>query len=165
MFIDRPRLRDIADKITLWLSPDGFECLDTDWDPAARSLRIYIDHFSGVGFQECARVSEKLIQCDELDALIPCDFSLEVSSPGIERPIRTRAHFEGAMNELTKVDVKLTEKFANRRNGVGVITSITDDNMVALKTEEGPWTFPLDLVQKAFKLVDWSQVKEIEMPQ
>ena len=164
MFIDRPRLRDIADKITAWLTPDGFECLDTDWDPAARALVVYIDHANGVGFDQCALVTEKLVQCEELDTLIPCEFSLEVSSPGIERPLRTRAHFESALKDQAKVDVKLTEKSSNRRKGVGVISSLTDDGMVSMKTEEGPWSFPLDMVQKAFRLVDWDQVKQVEMP-
>ena len=165
MFIERPRLRDIADKISLWLQTDGFECLDTDWDPASRTLRAYIDHPNGIGFDQCVAISERLVESEELDKLIPCDFNIEVSSPGIERPLRTKAHFLSAMNEGARVDVKLTEKYSNRRKGIGLITAIADDDLVDLRTEEGPWTFPLDLVQKALKLVDWTQVKQVEMPQ
>lgn len=164
MFIDRPKLRDIADKITEWLSPDGFDCLDTEWDPPTRTLRVYVDHPRGVGFEQCTAVSHKLVEIQELDDLIPCEFSLEISSPGIERPLRTTQHFLEAMQAGARIEVKLTEKHNNRRNGVGIISEITDDDVVTMKTAEGIWTFPLTLVLKATRLADWENVAMHEQP-
>lgn len=164
MFIERSRLRDIADKITGWLSTDGFECIDTDWDAQSRTLRVFVDHATkGVNLDDCALVSHKLVEIEELDQLIPCEFNLEISSPGIERPLRTLAHFKGAFAENASVEIKLTEKHQNRRNGVGKITSLSDEGELTLKTAEGVWTFPIDAVQRAVKLVtDWDSVKTIE---
>lgn len=157
MFIERHTLRDIADRISGWLSADGFECLDVDWEAAARILRVYVDHPNGVGFEECTIVSEKLISIEELDHLIPCEFNLEISSPGIERPIRTEAHFAAAMAARAEIDVKLVEKVNNRKKGVGHISAIKDGE-ITMKTAEGIWTFPWEKVLKAYQLADWDVV-------
>ena len=160
MFIERSRLRDIADKITGWLSPDGFECIDTDWDAQSRTLRVFVDNpTKGVALDDCALVSHKLVEIEELDQLIACEFNLEVSSPGIERPLRTLEHFKAAFGENSDVEIKLIEKHQNSRNGVGKITSISESGEITLKTTEGVWTFPVNSVQRAVKLADWEKVK------
>lgn len=162
MFIERSRLRDIADKITDWLSPEGYECIDTDWDASSRTLRVFVDHPNGIDLDQCAQVSQKLVEIEELDRLIPCEFNLEISSPGIERPLRTLEHFKTAFAENLSVEIKLVEKHQNRRNGVGKITEISTDGNITLKTAEGIWTFPVDAVLRATKLADWANVKTIE---
>lgn len=159
MFIERTKLLEIADNITDWLSEDGFECLDVEWEASSRTLRVYIDHKNGVGFEECGVVSSKLVLNEELDQLIPCEFSLEISSPGIERPLRTKSHFYQAFQSNARVDVKLVDKVNNRKKGVGVITTLADDGLITMKTTEGVWTFPLDKVLKATQLIsDWDSV-------
>ena len=164
MFIERSRLRDIAEKISGWLSSDGFECIDTDWDAPSRTLRVFVDHpVKGVNLDDCALVSHKLVEIEELDQLIPCEFNLEISSPGIERPLRTLAHFQGAFTENADIEVKLVEKHENRRNGVGKITAINEAGEITLKTAEGVWTFPIDAVLRAVKRADWENVKTIQL--
>jgi ribosome maturation factor RimP len=121
-------------------------------------LRLFIDHHNGIDLDTCAAVSHKLVDRAELDALIPTDFNLEISSPGIERPIRTLEHFRAAQAEGCQVDVKLSEKFNNRRKGVGYIVGIEGDSL-SMKTTEGPWTFPWHLVLKATKVVDWDEIQ------
>lgn len=157
MFIERNKLREIADLVSVWLGPDGFDCLDLDWEASSRTLRVFVDHPKGVGFKECAEVSAKLIEIEELDQLIPCEFNLEVSSPGIERPMRTIAHFNTAFEARASIDVKLTEKINGRRKGVGLITVLENDT-VTLKTAEGDWSFSIDMVSKAVQLADWDFV-------
>lgn len=157
MFIERSKLHNIADRITSWLAADGFECLDLEWEASTRTLRVFVDHAKGVGLDECAAVSSKLVEMEELDQLIPCEFSLEVSSPGIERPLRTLEHFKGAMTAHSQIDVKLVDKVNNRRKGVGSITAIEAD-VITMKTSEGIWTFPWDKVLKATQLADWDAV-------
>lgn len=157
MFIERLKLKNIADQISVWLSSDHFECLDVDWDASSRTLRVYIDHLHGVGFEQCTAVSQLLIAKDELDDLIPCEFNLEVSSPGIERPLRTLDHFKKSFEDGASINVKLTEKVHNRRHGIGTITSI-NNSLLTLKTAEGVWEFPVEMVLKAFQLADWDNV-------
>lgn len=157
MFIERSKLHEIADRISGWLAADGFECLDLEWEASMRTLRVFVDHAQGVGFEECSVVSSKLVDNAELDQLIPCEFNLEVSSPGIERPLRTLEHFKGALANNLKIDVKLIEKVNNRRKGVGHISSIGGD-VITMNTTEGIWTFPWEKVLKANQLADWDEV-------
>ncbi|MCX6116914.1 MAG: hypothetical protein NT027_05190 [Proteobacteria bacterium] len=157
MFIERSKICEIADKVTSWIESDGFECVDLSWDPQPRILTVYIDHPNGVGFEQCVSISEKLVQNEELDQMIPCDFSLEVSSPGIERPLRTQSHFMQAFNDKVQIDVKLIEKVNGRKKGIGSIDKI-DGEQLTLKTTEGVWVFEISKVLKANRLADWSEV-------
>ncbi len=161
MFITREKQFQIADAIDQCLSPQKFECIDVDWDAPTRTLCVYVDHPNGISFSECGQVSEILIEDKSIDELVGCDFNLEVSSPGVERPLRTLAHFECALSESADIDVKLTEKAENRRKGVGRILRIKDD-FVTMTTAEGEWTFPRTSVLKAIKRVDWTKISHLE---
>ncbi len=160
MFIDRAKIHEIADQATAVLGPEGFTCIDAEWEAQSLTLRLFIDHKDGINLDECAKASHLLTESAELDKLLPIEFNLEISSPGIERPIRTLAHFREAQEGQFKIDVKLTEKFKNRRKGVGSITEIGADDMISMTTSEGPWSFPWNMVLKASKVVDWSKIQE-----
>lgn len=160
LFIDRAKLHEIADQATVLLSPNGFTCIDAEWEAQSRTLRLFIDHQDGINLDECAKASHLLTESPELDKLMPIDFNLEISSPGIERPIRTIEHFREAHQGQFQIDVKLTEKFENRRKGTGSITEIGSDNTIFLKTTEGPWSFPWNMVLKASKVVDWNKIQD-----
>jgi ribosome maturation factor RimP len=163
LFLERAKLHEIADQVTILLAAGGFSCLDAEWEAHSRTLRLYVDHASGIDLDECAKISNQLVDSPELDAMLPFEFNLEISSPGIERPLRTIDHFQTALLEGFQIDVKLTEKFMNRRKGVGMIVEINPDNMISMKTTEGPWTFPWHMVLKATKVVDWDKIQERPM--
>ena len=160
MFIERAKLHEISDSVTAALGSTGYSCIDAEWEAHSRTLRLYIDHADGIDLDKCAQVSELLVNDPKLDDLVPCEFNLEISSPGVERPIRTIKDFESAQAEGAKIDVKLTDKYKNRRKGVGQISDISADQMISMKTAEGPWTFPWSMVLKATKVVDWSKFQE-----
>ena len=163
LFIDRAKLHEIADQATAVLAPNGFTCIDAEWEAQSRTLRLFIDHKDGINLDECAKASHLLTESPEIDKLLPIEFNLEISSPGIERPIRTLEHFREAHQGQFQIDVKLTEKIENRRKGVGFISEIGGDDMISLKTTEGPWSFPWSKVLKASKVVDWSKIQERPM--
>lgn len=160
MVIERTKLHAIADLVTQLVAEDGFICLDAEWEVHTRTLRLFMDHANGVTLDECARISNVLVESPALEEVLPGEYNLEISSPGIERPIRTIEHFQLAKNEGFQVDVKLTEKFKNRRKGVGTVIEISADDMISMKTTEGLWTFPWHMVLKATKVVDWDKVQE-----
>ena len=162
MFIERSKLHEIADLVTTMLSSDGFTCLEAEWEAQSRTLRLYVDHEKGIDLDTCAEISHRLVESPELDQLLPFDFNLEISSPGIERPIRTLEQFKAAQTEGCQIDVKLTEKFSNRRKGVGTIVDIKGD-VISMKTAEGPWSFPWHLILKATKVVDWDTIQDRSM--
>lgn len=162
LFLERAKLHEVAELVTSLLSNDGFVCLDAEWESQSRTLRLYIDHVNGIDLDTCAAVSNRLVESTELDQLIPTEFNLEISSPGVERPIRTLDQFKEAQAEGCQIDVKLTEKSNNRRKGVGTIVDISGD-VISMKTAEGPWTFPWHLILKATKVVDWDKIQSRPM--
>ncbi len=63
----------------------------------------------GISFEECVRVSKRILDLDEQQELIPGNCTLEVSSPGINRKLRLPAHFQGALGERVRVKFRSTE--------------------------------------------------------
>lgn len=84
-------------------------------------LRIFIDKPDGVEIDDCQLISEKLTSVlDEKDP-IPDKYYLEVSSPGIDRPLKKDQDFEAAYG--TKVDITFIEPWEGMKNLVGVLVS------------------------------------------
>ena len=73
----------------------GYELVELDYAPGhGRSLlRLYIDAQAGVGLDDCERVSREVSSLLDVEDPIPSAYTLEVSSPGFDRLLRTRAHF------------------------------------------------------------------------
>lgn len=66
-------------------------------------------HRGGVSFEDCVRVSKRLLDLDEQQEVIPGNCTLEVSSPGINRKLRLPEHFKGALGERVKVKYRSTK--------------------------------------------------------
>ena len=141
-----------ADKV---LSPMGFECIEAEWIGNERVLRLFIDKpAGGIKIDDCVAVTKLMVELPELDVIVPGQYSLEVSSPGIERPLRSRTHFERHIGDT--IQVKLAEKILDRKQGTGKLISVSNEAMVTLETSQGLWSFPLDQVQKASLVYDWN---------
>jgi len=115
----------------------GYEWIGCDWTggQANSVLRIYADSPEGIGVDQCAEISRELATLlDVLDA-IPHRYVLEVSSPGLSRPLFTPAHFS---QQLSK-EVKLTlvhPSETGQRQYRGVIDSV-DGEAIRLVLSEG----------------------------
>lgn len=109
-------------------------------------LRVFIDKEGGVNLDDCEKVTD-LIN-DPLDDLDPITepYFLEVSSPGIERRLKSITHFEKAIGE--KIRVKTYAKVENRKEWVGILQEITDDAVI-LNVEGETLAVPFDMVAKA----------------
>lgn len=100
---------------------------------------VYIDHPGGVGVDDCARVSRAL--AEPLDRLIDRSYELEVSSPGIDRPLHTREHYERALGK--PVELRLRLPHAGRQRFTGWLQELTAQAL-ALRDARGeilriPW--------------------------
>lgn len=109
-------------------------------------LRVFIDKEGGVNLDDCEKVTD-LIN-DPLDDLDPITepYFLEVSSPGIERRLKSITHFEKAIGE--KIRLKTYAKVENRKEWVGILQEITDDAVI-LNVEGETLAVPFDMVAKA----------------
>lgn len=167
MALTRVQLDDIIDLANSVVKSAGFECIEAEWASDQRVLRLYMDRTGGIDIDGCVAASRLLNQLSELDKLIPGQYTLEVSSPGVERPLRQQEHFQRHIGEL--IQVKLSEKVLDRRCGKGRLLavsngshlkestmSVEDPVMVTLETPQGQWSFPLRAVQRASLVYDWS---------
>ena len=96
--------RQVAQKVETGLP--GVEVLALELTGKER-FRVYVDHPQGVDHALCARVTNILRPYLE-------EYSVEVSSPGLDRPLRTRAHFERAVGRNVKLKTAATGAFAAR---------------------------------------------------
>jgi ribosome maturation factor RimP len=116
------------DKLTQLLAPAveglGFELVGIEHLPQGKQslLRVYIDSPEGVTIENCSRVSHQISGVLEVEEPIKGHFSLEVSSPGIDRPLFKREHFERFVG--SKVKIKLHHAIEGRRNIVGVLEKL-----------------------------------------
>lgn len=119
--------------------------------PAGRVLRIYIDRESGVDLNACEKVSLMLSPLLDLEDPIPCSYYLEVSSPGIERPLFKREHFNRYKG--SKVNLKTLESIEGRRSFLGKIKEAHSDFFV-IACGEKEYKIDYKNVRKANLVVD-----------
>jgi ribosome maturation factor RimP len=127
--------------------------VDVEFAQAGRGgvLRIFIDRRAGdsslgVTVDDCAIVSHAVSQVLEIQDPIKGHYTLEVSSPGFDRILRTRAHFERFVGERIFAELKLP--IDGRRRFVGVLKSIAADAVV-VEVDGKAHSLPLERIQKA----------------
>lgn len=91
-------------------------------------LRIYIDSGKGIGLGDCEKVSHQVSGMLEVEDPIRGDYALEVSSPGLDRPLFEKAHFERYLGETARV--KLMAALNGRSNYKGTILAVDGDDVV-----------------------------------
>lgn len=89
-------------------------------------VRVYIDGPQGVTVDDCARVSQQISAVLEVQTPINGQFHLEVSSPGLDRPLITPAHYRRFLGR--HIRIKLHNALAGRRNFTGELKSISDND-------------------------------------
>ena len=115
-------------------------------------LRVLVDVEGGIGVDDLKRVSRAVSRrLDETDPM-PGRYTLEVSSPGLERPLRTADHFRRAVGESVKV--RTTAAFAGDRRLSGTLVS-ADDAGFEIHTDEDRRRVPYDVVARARTVFDW----------
>ncbi|AKJ41083.1 ribosome maturation factor RimP [Pragia fontium] len=125
----------------------GFELVGIEFIRARQStLRIYIDSDKGINVDDCADVSHQVSAVLDVEDPITTAYNLEVSSPGMERPLFTAAHYVRFIGE----DASLTLRMGiqNRRRWVGKIKSV-EGEMITLDVEGKDEVFALSNIQKA----------------
>lgn len=112
-------------------------------------LRLVIDREEGIGLDDCGAVSELAGRILEVEDPVPNAFSLEVSSPGVFRPLKTPTHFRQSLGKLAKLTLAAgavgEEESLSLR---GRITEVTEE-AITLETEGKTVLVPLEGIRKA----------------
>lgn len=138
--------------VTPILTENGLELVDIEYVKEGKNwfLRVYIDKPGGVDISECSMVSEQL--SEKLDASDPIKgaYFLEVSSPGAERPLKTKKDIQNSVNK--NVYVTLYEAIDGEKAYEGLLKSFEDDVLTIeykVKTAKKLVDIPYEKVAKA----------------
>lgn len=138
------------------LQENNLELVDIEYVKEGKNwfLRVYIDKDGGVDIAECGQVSEQLSEkLDELDPIKEAYF-LEVSSPGVERPLKTEEAFQNNVNN--SVFVKLYEPIDGEKEFQGILKAFTNNIATIeykIKTRKKEVEIPYDKIAKARRAV------------
>lgn len=139
------RVSTIADPI---LSNEGMELVDIEYRREVKGwvLRLYIDKEGGITLDDCTRVSQEVGRNLDIEDFILTPYTLEVSSPGLNRPLKKEEDFIKYRNRLIKV--KTFSPMENRRQFKGRLLGVSEDR-IEIETEGGVYQIPLSNVAKA----------------
>ena len=131
-------LRDTLEKRLLPLiKEENLELVDFEFSPSGSKslLRIYVDKPEGVTIGECANLSRKVSDFLDMENLIPHRYSLEVSSPGLDRLLVKKEDFMRKVGE--KVRVFLKEPVDGKPDLVGEIKRFREETLYLSTESEG----------------------------
>ena len=126
----------------------GYELVELEY-AAGRSqavVRIFIDKPAGITVDDCERVSREVAALLDVDDPIPTAYTLEVSSPGFDRLLRTPAHFERFVG--SRVFVELKAPRAGRRRYTGMLQAVNAAG-IELEVDKQKVEVPFDEIGKA----------------
>jgi ribosome maturation factor RimP len=115
---------------------DGYEVVDVEHAVLGRHriVRVLLDKPGGITLGDCARFSRRLSDCMDMNQVIASSYRLEVSSPGIERPLKTLEAVERFSGQLATLATH--EPREGRRNWEGTLLGVAEER-VGLRTEDG----------------------------
>ena len=126
----------------------GYELVGLEYLSQGRHslLRVYIDSEDGITLDDCERVSHQVSGLLDVEDVMHGHYNLEVSSPGLDRPLFTIDHFQRFKGQLVKV--KLTAPVDGRKKFKGTICDASD-NIVVLEVDAQEIELPFSSIEKA----------------
>ena len=151
----RTQLVDLLEPVVTGL---GYELVEVEFVPNPKHgvLRIYIDQPEGIGLDDCERVSQQVSALLDVEDPIPGHYDLEVSSPGLDRPLRSAADFTRFTGEIARI--RLGMPIDGQRNFKGRLAGV-DGDAVRLDCENGQFALPLASIEKARLVPDFDTKK------
>ncbi len=145
------RVRAIAEPI---LADEGMELVDIEYRREARGwvLRFYIDKEKGVSLDDCTRVSQEIGRGLDIEDFIRAPYTLEVSSPGLNRPLKKEADF--IKYRQHRIKVKTVDPIGNRRHFKGRLLDVLGQRIEMEVDQETVW-IPLSNIAKANLEIDF----------
>ena len=154
---ERGRVRQLVEGV---VESQGYELVDVELKGAGNNsvLRIFIDRADGVTHQDCELISEQVGTVLDVEDLIPFSYTLEVSSPGLDRKLvkgSDYTRFEGKLAKIqTRIPLQHQKVFKGRLKGLR-------DGTVVLELPQGSLLeIPLDVIQEARLEFEWPAAKE-----
>jgi ribosome maturation factor RimP len=148
MVSERETIEKIERILTPILEEDCLELIDIEFRPSGKRwlLRVYIEKDGGVTISDCEKVNRELGRTLDVEDIIEHPYTLEVSSPGLTRPLKNVNDFNRYKGKQCRI---ITSKPLQERNEFsGEIIRITEDE-VEIKGKIGVFTIPICDIKKA----------------
>ncbi len=126
----------------------GYELLGIELNQSTHGsiLRVYVDKDGGIMVEDCVLVSRQLTGLLDVEDPIKGNYDLEVSSPGLDRPLFTIEQFKKFVGETIKL--KLYEKYNDRKRFSGILKAV-DDEEVVINCDNEEYKVPFRLIERA----------------
>lgn len=109
-------------------------------------LRVYIDKEEGITISDCSMVSKQVNAILEVEGVITGNYNLEVSSPGVPRPLFIKEHYLRYLG--SEIELKLNKPINERRKLKGIIRAV-EENVLQLTVEDELVDIPFPQIVKA----------------
>ena len=145
-------MASLEERLTEMLAPSvedlGYELVGVEYVRAGKqsTLRVYIDQEQGILVEDCAAVSRQVSAIMDVEDPITNEYTLEVSSPGMERPLFNASQYAEFIGEDIKIQLRMP--IQNRRKWKGVISSV-EGEIICVTVEGKEERFALSNIQKA----------------
>ena len=139
------------------INSEGLEIVDIEFrhegSRGGKVLRLYLDKEGGPSVDDLSRVSRQLSELLDARDVVPGTYTLEVSSPGINRPLKRPEHFARFVGK--RIRVRTRDSIDGRRSFLGTLQEVLE-NQITLKQEGAQYRIPFAAIEKSNYEHDWS---------
>ncbi|MFW0097172.1 MAG: ribosome maturation factor RimP [Coxiella endosymbiont of Haemaphysalis qinghaiensis] len=137
----------------------GFEFLgyELSQQEGQNVLRVIVDSLLGVSLDDCTRISRQVSAVLDIEDPISDHYNLEISSPGLERPLNTIDHYRRFMGRKAKVH--LYNPRGGQRQICGIIKMVNNEEGVIIETKDAMVKIGWDQIERANLMVDFKRLK------
>jgi len=142
-------VRDLTSLFEPVIESMGYELVGIEFQGSTQhgTLRVYIDHEKGIGVDDCATISHQISAILDVEEPIQQAYDLEVSSPGIDRPLFKAGDYEQFSGRSAKI--KMAVPLNGRRNFKGVLQGVIDSRRVQIMVDNEGYELPISDIAKA----------------
>jgi ribosome maturation factor RimP len=154
--VDRDRVRQLVEQV---IESQGYELVELELKGGGKNsiLRVFIDKPAGISHKDCELVSEQLGTVLDVEDLIPFSYTLEVSSPGLDRKLVKDSDYTRFVGKLAKVQTRVP--LQNQKTFKGRLRGLQGNNVLLEVPRSGLMEIPLDVIQESRLEFDWAEEK------
>ena len=142
-------MRDLTELFEPVVEAMGYELVGVEYNAAGKhgTLRVYIDREQGVSLDDCAAISHQLSGILDVEEPISQAYDLEISSPGIDRPLFKLDDFERFSGQTAKIKLAVAQQ--GRKNFKGRLQGVVDSNRVSIEVDGEVFDLPYADIARA----------------
>lgn len=142
-------MRDLTELFEPVVEAMGYELVGVEYNAAGKhgTLRVYIDREQGVSLDDCAAISHQISGILDVEEPISQAYDLEISSPGIDRPLFKLADFERFSGQIAKIKLVVAQQ--GRKNFKGRLQGVVDSSRVSIEVDGEMFDLPFADIARA----------------